>query len=99
MVVHVPTIAPLNEAQLSELLEKFTKVLVVEEHLPNGGLWTAIVEAVMRGGLNRRIHQASLPNGYAQKYGTQMDHWKACGLSSDELAGRIFALAGGITRG
>ena len=99
MVVHVPTVAPLNEVQLLELLARFTAILTVEEHLPNGGLWTSVVEAAMRGGLNRRIHQASLPNGYAQKYGTQMDHWKACGLSSDKLAGQIFALVVGTTRG
>lgn len=99
MVVHVPTVAPLNEAQLLELLAQFTAILIVEEHLPNGGLWTSVVEAAMRGGLNRRIHQASLPNGYAQKYGTQMDHWMACGLSSDGLARRISAIAGGTSRG
>lgn len=99
MVVHVPTIAPLNEAELFELLDKFANVLVVEEHLPNGGLWTSIVEAAMRAGVNRRVYQASLPNGYAQKYGSQIDHWQACGLSSEGLAGRIIALAGGSDSG
>lgn len=99
MVVHVPTIAPLSETQLLGLLEKFTGILVVEEHLPNGGLWTSIVEAAMRAGVNRRVHQASLPNGYAQRYGSQMDHWQACGLSSEELATRIIALTGGTNRG
>lgn len=93
MVVHVPTIAPLDEAQLSELLERFTRVMVVEEHLPNGGLWTSIVETAMRRGLSRRIRQVSLPNAYAQKYGTQMDHWTSSGLSSGRLAELICLLA------
>ena len=99
MVVHVPTIAPVNEAELLEFLDKFANILVVEEHLPNGGLWTSIVEAAMRAGVNRHVNQASLPNGFAQKYGSQLDHWEACGLSSEGLAGRIIALAGGSDNG
>lgn len=99
MVVHVPTVAPLDELALLDLMANFTGILVVEEHLPNGGLWTSIVETVMRSKLHRNIHQASLPNRYAQEYGSQMDHWNACGLSSEQLVLRILSLAGGTTRG
>lgn len=88
-VVHVPTVAPLNSRQIIKLAEASKSVYVVEEHLPEGGLWTAIVETLMRAGLQRTIRQVSLPRRYAQEYGSQAEHWDACGLNASRLASRI----------
>lgn len=88
-VVHVPTIAPLDHEGVAGFLSDAGRVFVIEEHLPDGGLWTAIVETAMRSGVSSKIHHVSLPRGYAQNYGTQADHWKACGLDAVSLTTRI----------
>jgi transketolase len=85
-VAHVPTIAPMDEEACIGLLEKFPTALVVEEHLPEGGLWTSLVEVAARNDVYCHLHQASLPRSYASNYGSQYDHWDACGLSSRRLA-------------
>tara|TARA_Y200000002_G_scaffold375016_1_gene376635 strand:+ start:426 stop:1352 length:927 start_codon:yes stop_codon:yes gene_type:complete len=88
-LVHVPTIAPLDEAGLVERIMRHESVLVVEEHLPNGGLWTSVIESLMRRGVHRAIAQISLPAGYAQTYGSQRDHWVASGLDGPSIAERV----------
>ena len=98
-LVHVPTISPLDEASVLELIANHPKTIVIEEHMPLGGLWTAIVESAMRHGVRCDVHQASLPVGYAQRYGSQIDHWRASGLSKDGLAHRFKALIGGPSHG
>lgn len=85
-VVHVATVAPLDSAAIKEILINEQTVFVVEEHLPEGGLWTTIVETAMRLDVHPRILQVSLPREYAQNYGTQAEHWKACGLDASSLA-------------
>ncbi len=91
-VAHVPTVSPLDTEVVLELLGRHEVIVVVEEHLPSGGLWTAIVEAAARRGYNRRIHQASLPEGFATAYGSQRQHWQASGLNDEALARRMHQL-------
>lgn len=98
-VAHIPTIAPLAEREVLKLVQAHDKTLVVEEHLPNGGLWTSVVEAAMRNEMSATIRQASLPDKYAQEYGSQSDHWKACGLSAEGLKELCLSLVGGSERG
>ena len=85
-VAHVPTVAPLDEEECISWLQQFPIALVVEEHLPEGGLWTSLVEVAARNAIRCHVHHASLPRSYASNYGSQYDHWDACGLSSRCLA-------------
>jgi len=98
-LVHIPTISPLDENSVLELIAHHPKTIVIEEHMPRGGLWTAIVESAMRHRVRCDLHQASLPPGYAQRYGSQMDHWRDCGLSKDRLVSRFKELVGGPSHG
>ena len=97
--VHVPTIAPLAERKVLDLVQAHDTTVVVEEHLPNGGLWTSVVETAMRSGISGTIKQVSLPNKYAQEYGSQADHWQSCGLSADRLRDVFLSLVGGTEHG
>lgn len=98
-VVHVPTVAPLDSEHVVDLVDGASPTFVVEEHLPDGGLWTAVVEAMMRAGSQHAIHQVSLPAGYARRYGSQADHWDAWGLSAGKLAERIAVEVIGVRHG
>ena len=88
-VAHIPTVKPLDVDSVLELVASHDATLVVEEHLPSGGLWTAVVEAAARNGVLRWIHQASLPGGFATAYGSQRQHWEAAGLTGEHLAARM----------
>ena len=88
-VAHIPTVSPLDVDVVFELMGRHEVILVVEEHLPSGGLWTAVVEAAARHGSAYRIHQACLPEGFATAYGSQFQHWEASGLKGGDLAKRI----------
>lgn len=84
--VHFPRIEPLDQEALEQLCTKYEKVIVTEEHLPTGGLFTAVVEANARAARAMRVFQASLPSAFAQRYGSQRDHWHLHGLTSTGLA-------------
>ena len=88
-VAHIPTVSPLEVDVVFELMRHHEVILVVEEHVPSGGLWTAVVEAAARRGYHHRIHQASLPEGFATAYGSQRQHWEAAGLKDEALARRM----------
>lgn len=88
-VAHLPTVSPLDVKAVLALMAQHDVTLVVEEHLPSGGLWTAVVEASVRCGHLGRIHQASLPAGFATAYGSQRQHWEAAGLTAEHLSARI----------
>jgi transketolase len=85
-IFHVPYLAPINYVKIREILQEFSKILIVEEHLPTGGLFTAVAEIAVKDNLSPKILHASLPNEYASKYGTQFEHWVAAGLDSQSIA-------------
>ena len=88
-VAHVPTVSPLDTEAVLELIGRHEVSIVVEEHVPSGGLWTAIVEAAARRHHHHRIHQVSLPEGFPTAYGSQRQHWEASGLNDEALAKRM----------
>lgn len=93
-VVHFPRIEPLDEETLTSLCREYDTLLIVEEHISTGGLFTAVVEANARRGDVPRVLQISLPRGFAQNYGSQRDHWHRHGLTADGIASHIQNLMG-----
>lgn len=85
-IFHFTYIAPIEPDNLLAILQKFRTIFIVEEHLPSGGLFTAISEIIIRHHLTTRVYQLSLPNAYAEKYGTQKEHWKMAGLDGVSVA-------------
>jgi transketolase C-terminal domain/subunit len=67
-------------------------VVVVEEHLPNGGLFSAVLEINARNRVNSNTFQLSLPNSYATNYGTQKEHWLKSGLDGASIANFLISL-------
>lgn len=89
---HIPVLAPVAEGSLDALLAGRHTVLVVEEHIPTGGLSTIVAEAIAERGLPTRLHRLTLPHRYPEKYGSQREHWELHGLSAAGITARIEAI-------
>ncbi len=88
-VVHLPTLAPVDAAEIATLTASGQKVFVVEEHIPTGGLTTLVAEAVARSGSGATLTSISLPMAFAVNYGSQRDHWRLHRLDHIGIAERI----------
>jgi transketolase len=82
---HVPYINPFDIDKLTKILNSHDKLLIIEEHLPNGGLFTTVVEILARHNIVKNVFQLSLANQYATKYGSQKEHWEKAGLDSKSI--------------
>lgn len=59
------TVKPLDVAQLDALVEQGYRLLVVEEHLPQGGLWAAIAQWNMGRRVPVRMERLGPPDQFA----------------------------------
>ncbi len=91
-LVHVPFLAPLDVPAIEELAREYQVLLVVEEHLPTGGLTTAVSEIVATGVGQARVIRLGLPPMYASSYGSQREHWESQGLTSNGIASSIMQI-------
>ena len=82
---HVPYVHPLDRSLINQLIDRYEFLIVVEEHLPHGGLTTAIAEIMAPVNCKARLRSATLPNRYASKYGSQREHQIASNLTSDGI--------------
>ena len=82
---HVPYVHPLDRSLINQLIDRYEFLVVVEEHLPHGGLTTAIAEIMAPVNCKARLRSATLPNRYASKYGSQREHQIASNLTSDGI--------------
>jgi len=65
------------------------KVIVAEEHIPQGGLFSIMLRLLHGNNLDtRKMVQSSLPFAYLHNYGSQRDHLSAHGLDSIGLVHR-----------
>ena len=79
-VLHVHTIKPLDEIQLSKLLPLVRAVVTVEEHTRIGGLGSAILEFTNDNmpEQSSKITRIGIPDQFAKQYGSQeslLNHW------------------------
>lgn len=79
-VLHVHTIKPLDELQLSKLLPRVKAVVTVEEHTRIGGLGSAVLEFTNDNmpEQSSKIMRIGIPDQFAKQYGSQeslLNHW------------------------
>jgi len=85
-VIHVPEISQIEFGLWRNMYSNARKVVVIEEHIPNGGLFSRILETAHSLGLDTsKLSRRSLPFAYIHNYGSQRDHLKAHGLDSQSL--------------
>jgi transketolase len=94
-LTHFPTVAPMDEAAIDALIDRYDVLVTVEEHLPTGGLGTAVAEIVAGSSQQVVFSRMSLPGHYATKYGSQSDHWHSAGLDAAGIASRVRSLVPG----
>jgi transketolase len=85
-LLHVPYVAPLDVDAVREMMSTYPTLLVVEEHLPAGGLASAVSDVVASTSNGTRVSRLTLPSAYAVGYGSQRDHWKRAGLTASSIA-------------
>lgn len=87
-VIHAPTVKPLDGEALDRLTRGAALVATVEEHVRNGGLGSAVLEAFNdRGSLrDRRLIRLALPDAFLHNYGSQSGLLDRHGLSPAAIA-------------
>jgi transketolase len=85
-VVHFPELTCLDFESWKERYLAARLVIVVEEHMPSGGLFSRILNEIHSENLDtRKIRQRSLPFRYLHNYGTQQEHLYFHGLDAISL--------------
>jgi transketolase len=92
-VVHVPTIKPLDEDQLKDLIAGVPRVVTLEEHQRNGGLGSAIAELMCDSGLarDRQVLRLGFPNIFTEELGSQDLIMEKYGLDTAGILRSILA--------
>jgi transketolase len=86
-VLHFPYLNVLGISNFFENISNSEIVIVAEEHIPRGGLFTQLLHEFYQNhlSLEKFIH-LSLPASYSHNYGSQIDHFV-----SNLLTGRAMA--------
>ncbi len=91
-VLHVPTIKPVNEAEIADFAFAHNQIVTIENHQIVTGLGSLTTEIVSDIGGGPRITRFGLPNRWAP--GGTMDYVRrTLQLDAETLANRIAALA------
>ena len=70
-VFHMHTIKPFDYDGLFQASESVKLIITIEEHVLNGGLGSAVLEAFSDHGLEKKIIRLGIPDVFAKKYGSQ----------------------------
>lgn len=70
-VVSFPTIKPIDAEKLTELAQRFSHIVTVEEHSIVGGFGSAVCEVLAEKGLPCRVHRIGMEDVYSCIVGTQ----------------------------
>ncbi len=92
-ILHCPVIKPLNAPAIAAAIRSVPLAVVVEEHVPAGGLGSAIAALIaeddsLRGTRFRRI---GLPDAFPDHYGSQADLMNYYGITPENIAATIRA--------
>jgi transketolase len=93
--VHISFLNDLVLESWLHLYDSAISSIVLEEHIPKGGLFTQILHEFHTRGLSaQKLSQVSLPFEFPQKYGTQQEHLEYHGFGKDSVADRVNRLLG-----
>lgn len=90
-VASVHTLKPLDREGIASLLDRFPKVVVMEEMVPQGGLGNAVKALAWESGAHCRIDCLSLQDEFIHCYGRHDEILQAHGVSLDRLVQLINA--------
>lgn len=91
-VASVHTVKPLDREGIARLLARFSRIVVLEEMVPQGGLGDAVKTIAWESGAKTRIRHLSLKHEFIHVYGKHEELLAAHGLGADAI---VAALADG----
>ena len=81
-VISVHTIKPLDQDGIVWVLKNFKRVVVIEEHAPQGGLAAMTKQIAWDIGASCDLHTFTLQDAFIHNYGNHADLLKSHGLES-----------------
>jgi transketolase len=85
-VFHMHTIKPFDHNGLFQASESVKLVVTIEEHVLNGGLGSAVLEAFSDNGMNKTVVRIGIPDVFAEQYGSQEILMAGFGQNPDTIA-------------
>lgn len=82
---------PLDEHLLTEVGERFTKIITVEDGVRNGGMGSAVLEWMADKGYQPKVVRLGLPDKFVE-HGTVEEERRLCGIDNESLRKDIEAL-------
>jgi len=82
------TIKPLDENGIIEVLKRYKKIIIIEEHVPHGGLSSRIKELAFDNKILNSLECFTLKDKFIKSYGTYDDLLNKHGLNVDEIIKR-----------
>jgi transketolase len=84
-VISCHTIKPLDRGGIEQVLAQHSRVIVVEEHVPHGGLGSRVKEIAWEIGARCKLACFSLQDRFIHCYGSHGDLLKAHGLTAERV--------------
>ena len=84
-VFHMHTIKPFDYDGLFQASESVKLIITIEEHVLNGGLGSAVLEAFSDHGLEKKVIRLGIPDVFAKKYGSQELLMSEFGLDQETI--------------
>lgn len=89
-ILHYGTIRPFDEESLLKDIEKYKHIIVLEEHLEEGGLGTKVIKTLFKNKVSPDIFQHfNLGAKYIEVYGRQEEIFEYLDLSPEKLVMQI----------
>ena len=82
-ILYVHTITPLDVSAIRESVGRTRRVIVVEEHMQNGGLGDSILRSIHD--LRPKFASLAIPNQFVLEYGSYQEHCEELGLTPDGI--------------
>lgn len=82
---------PFDEHLLTEVGERFKKIITVEDGVRNGGMGSAVLEWMADHGYKPTVRRLGLPDRFVE-HGTVEELRRVCGIDNDSLRKEIEAL-------
>ena len=85
-IVHFPYLNDLFVDEWLDMIKSAERVIVIEEHVPRGGLFTQLLHVCHERRISTfKFSHVSLKSEYSHHYGSQKDHLDYNGISEENL--------------